>query len=169
MKLKVKEVALFSVLGTILFISKVIMEAFPNIHLLATLIVVYTLVFRVKALVPIYIYVFLNGVFAGFAPWWIPYLYIWTVLWAATLLVPKKLPLKLKVLISVGISFLHGLLFGTLYAPAQAIMYGLNFKATIAWIIAGLPFDLIHGVSNLICGVLILPIVVAFKKVIKSK
>ena len=168
MKLKVKEIALFSVLGTILFISKIVMEALPNIHLLATLIVVFTLVFRSKALVPIYIYVFLNGLYSGFAPWWVPYLYIWAVLWAAIMLIPKKTPLKLKVLISVGVSFLHGLLFGVLYAPFQAIMYGLNFKATIAWVIAGLPFDLTHGISNLICGALILPIVMALKKVINN-
>jgi len=35
----------------------------------------------------------------------------------------------------------------------------MGFKATIAWIIAGLPWDAIHGVSNLVCGLLIMPIV----------
>ena len=53
------------------------MELLPNIHLLGMLTMVYTIVFRIKALIPIYVYVFLNGIFAGFSPWWIPYLYIW--------------------------------------------------------------------------------------------
>ena len=53
----------------------------------------------------------------------------------------------------------HGFLYGTLYAPAQALLYGLNFKGMIAWIVAGLPFDCLHGVSNFFCGMLILPIV----------
>ena len=65
-----------------MFCSKVIMEALPNIHLLGMLTMVYTLTFRWKALIPIYIYVFLNGLYAGFNVWWVPYLYIWTVLWA---------------------------------------------------------------------------------------
>ena len=48
---------------------------------------------------------------------------------------------------------------GVLYAPTQALLYGLNFKSTLAWIAAGLPFDAIHGVSNFFCGALILPLI----------
>jgi len=55
-------------------------------------------------------------------------------------------------------------LFGILYSPAQAIMFGLSFEATIAWIIAGLPWDFVHGVSNFFCGILIVPIVVVLRK-----
>lgn len=165
MKLKVKEIALFSILGTVLFISKVIMEALPNVHLLGTLIVAFTIVFRLKALIPIYIYVFLNGFYAGFAPWWIPYLYVWAVLSFITLLIPRKIPPKYSWLLYILVCGAHGFLFGTLYAPAQALMYGLNFEGMIAWIIAGIPFDITHGLSNIICGVLIMPIVNALKKV----
>ena len=57
----------------------------------------------------------------------------------------------------------HGFLFGTLYAPAQAIIYGLSFKGMIAWIIAGLPWDCIHGISNFLCGVMIMPIASVLK------
>ena len=38
-------------------------------------------------------------------------------------------------------------------------MFGLDFKATISWIIAGLPWDAIHGVSNFFMAILVLPIV----------
>ena len=53
----------------------------------------------------------------------------------------------------------HGFLFGVLYAPAQAILYGLNFNKMITWIIAGLPYDCIHGISNFFCGMLIVPLI----------
>ena len=79
-------------LGTVMFCSKIIMEALPNIHLLGMLTMVYTVVFRAKALIPIYLYVFLNGLYAGFAVWWIPYLYIWTILWGVTMLIPRRIP-----------------------------------------------------------------------------
>ena len=46
-----------------------------------------------------------------------------------------------------------------LYAPAQAILFGLSFEGMIGWIVAGLPFDCIHGVSNFFCGILVVPIV----------
>ena len=40
--------------------------------MLGMLTIVYTVVYRRKALIPIYIYVFMNGLFAGFNMWWIP-------------------------------------------------------------------------------------------------
>lgn len=146
-----------------MYASKMIMEVFPNVHLLGVFTVAITVVYRKKALYPIYIYVFLNGLFSGFATWWIPYLYIWTVLWGATMLLPKKIPEKLKPIVYMCLCALHGFLFGTLYAPAQALLFGLDFKATVAWIIAGLPWDFVHGVSNFFCGALIYPIISVLK------
>lgn len=168
MKLKIRETAVFGMLGAVMYISKIITELLPNVHLLGVFTVALTVVYRKKALYPIYIYVLINGIFSGFAAWWIPYLYIWTVLWGATMLLPKKLPSKLLPFIYMLVCSLHGFLFGTLYAPAQALLFGLSFKETVTWIIAGLPWDCIHGVSNFFCGILIYPIVLALKRVGKS-
>lgn len=71
------------------------------------------------------------------------------------MLLPKHTPKVVYILLCSA----HGFLYGTLYAPAQAIMFGLDFRGMIAWIIAGLPFDSIHGVANLCVGILIAPIV----------
>ena len=144
------------------------MEALPNIHLLGVFVVAYTVVYRKKALYPIYVYVFINGLFAGFATWWLPYLYIWTVLWAVVMLLPENIPAKIKPIVYMTVCSLHGFAFGTLYAPAQALLFGLNFKQTIAWIIAGLPFDFVHGVSNFFCGMLIVPIIKILKRLEKA-
>ena len=146
-----------------MYATKIIMEILPNVHLLGVFIVAITAVYRKKALYPIYIYVFINGLFSGFAMWWIPYLYIWTVLWGAVMLLPKNIPERARPIVYMTVCALHGFLFGTLYAPAQALLFGLDFKGMIAWIVAGLPFDAIHGVSNFLCGILILPIVKALK------
>ena len=50
MKLKIREIAIFAMLGAIMFVSKVVMEGIPNVHLLGTFVVAYTLTYRVKAL-----------------------------------------------------------------------------------------------------------------------
>lgn len=142
-----------------MLVSKLALEFLPNVHMLAALTIAYTVVFRKKALYPIYVYVLLNGIVAGFSLWWIPYLYLWTVLWGVTMLLPKNMKPKVAVPVYMVTAALHGFLFGTMYAPAQAIMFGLNFKATISWIIAGLPWDAIHGVSNFFMAILVLPIV----------
>lgn len=164
MKLTTREITVFAMLGALMYASKVIMEIAPNVHLLSVFTIAFTVVYRKKALYPIYTYVLLNGIFSGFATWWIPYLYIWTVLWGVVMLLPKKIPVKAKPVIYMIVCSLHGFLFGTLYAPAQAILYGLSFRSMIAWIVAGFPWDCIHGISNFFCGMLIVPIISILQK-----
>lgn len=168
MKLTVREMAVFSMLGALMFASKKFMEFAPNIHLVGVFFVSFTVVYRTKALYPIYIYVLLDGIYSGFATWWIPYLYIWTVLWGITMLLPKKMPKPVAVVVYSLVNALHGYGFGILYAPVQALLFGLNFKGMIAWIVAGFPFDVIHGTSNLICGLLIVPIVLVLQQLERS-
>lgn len=156
--LDVREMCIFAMLGSVMFASKVIMEALPNIHLLGMLTVTYTLLYRKKALIPIYLYVVLNGLFAGFNFWWLPYTYIWTILWGGVMLLPRNIPRKVQFILYPLICAIHGFAFGVLYSPAQALMFGLTFKQTVAWVISGIPFDLIHGFSNLVVGFLILPL-----------
>ena len=149
------ELVLFALLADVMFSSKILMEALPNIHLLAMLITVYTLVFRVKALIPIYLYVFLDGLVHGFAMWWFPYLYIWTILWGAVMILPRRMPRRIAIPVYALVSGLHGLLFGILYAPAEAVMWSLDFEGLLAWIAAGLPYDVLHGVSDFVVTLLL--------------
>lgn len=159
MKLTVRETAVFAMLGAIMYASKMIMELVPNVHLLGMFVVAFTVVYRKKALYPIYVFVFIIGLMNGFATWWLPYLYIWTVLWGMTMLLPRNLPEKWKPLVYMAVCAAHGYLYGILYAPSQALLFGLDFQGMVTWIIAGLPWDLIHGTSNFLCGILIHPLV----------
>ncbi len=154
-----REIAVFSMLATIMYLSKIFMEWVPNVHLLGMLTMSYTLVYRKKALVPIYVYVLLNGAMVGFATWWIPYLYLWTILWGITMLLPRNIEGKLQVFVYASVCGLYGLCFGILYAPAQALLFGLSFEGMVAWILAGLPFDVMHGIGNFLGGLLIVPLV----------
>lgn len=142
-----------------MYASKVIMEFAPNVHLIGVFVIAITVVYRKKALYPIYIFVLLTGFLNGFSAWWVPYIYIWTILWAVTMVLPRKMPAKVRPLVYMVVCALHGFGYGILYAPAQAIMFGLSFKGMISWILTGLPFDMIHGISNFFCGILIMPIV----------
>ncbi len=152
------ELALFAILGAIMFCSKLLMEFLPNIHLLGTLTMVYTILFRAKALVPIYVYVALCVLYAGFSPWCLFHLYVWAVLWGVTMLLPRRMPRWLAMAVYPTVCALHGLAYGTLCAPAQALVYGFDLPQMMAWIVAGLPFDLLHGVGNLLTGLLIIPL-----------
>ncbi len=155
---RLRQWIIFAMLGSMMFLSDLLMEFLPNIHLVGTLTMIYTIVYRSKALIPIYIYVFLNGLFYGFQAWWVPYLYVWTILWGITMLLPRRIPKKFAAPMYMVVCALHGFAFGTLYAPVQAWMFGFSFKQMVAWIVAGFPFDVIHGIGNFVLGILILPL-----------
>jgi len=164
MKLNIKEIALFGMLGALMYASKIALEILPNVHLLAVFIMAETVVYRQKALYPIYTFVFITGLLNGFSIWWWPYLYIWTVLWGAGMLLPKEMPKKAAPVVYMAVCALHGFLYGTLYSPYQALMFHLDFKGMVSWIIAGLPYDAIHGVSNFFCALLVVPLITVMKQ-----
>lgn len=148
----------FSMFGAMMFCSTLIMEGLPNIHPLAMFIIVLTVVYREGALIPLYIYVILSGLRWGFGLAWVPYIYIWLPLWGAVMLLPRTLPIKWRAVIYPTIAVLHGLLFGILYAPAQALLFGLNFRQTVSWVAMGFAYDLLHAVGNGVIGLLALPL-----------
>lgn len=152
------EFVLFPMLGALAFCSKLLMEGIPNVHLIGMFTMLFALVFRVKGLIPLYIFVVLTGLYAGFNLWWIPYLYIWTVLWGVTMLLPKNMPKVVQMIVYPVVCALHGLSYGTLYAPAQALLFHMSFKGTLAWIAAGFPWDLVHALGNFCAGLLIFPL-----------
>lgn len=157
-------------LGDIMYVSDVLMEFLPNVHLVAVLIVVTTVAYRSYALISIYVYVFLNGLFSGFGPWWVGYLYIWTILWGAVMLVPRGLGKTIKRVLYVALCALHGFAFGLLYLPTQAIFFSSDPTYLKAWWSIGfVTADLYHGIGNLIFGILLIyPLSELFLK-LKSK
>ena len=146
-------------LGAIQFLSKQILEFLPNVELISTLTMVYTLVYRSKALIPIYLFVFLEGLLHGFSLWWYPYLYLWLVLWGVTMLLPRRLPVRVQVPLYMAVCGLFGLAYGSLYAPYQCLVFLKgDLHRMLLWIAAGLPWDLTHALGNLALGALIVPL-----------
>lgn len=168
MKLTTNRLAVFGLMGALMFISRQVMAALPNIHLTGVFIVVLTVVYGKLALYPLYTFVLLEGLLAGFNTWWLPYLYIWTVLWGAVMLLPKGMKPQTATVVYTLVCAAHGFLYGILYAPAQALLFGLTWEGMLAWIAAGFTFDMIHGVSNLVCGLMIMPLVNIVRKMDKA-
>ncbi|MBQ2686446.1 MAG: hypothetical protein IJF55_01770 [Clostridia bacterium] len=162
--LSVKEICVFSVLGALMYASKIVMDALPNIHLIAMFIALYTVVFRAKALYPIYVFVFLTGLMNGFGTWWFAYLYIWAILWAVIMLIPRNAPKWVYFSIIPVVCALHGFAYGTMCAPVEALVRSYTFKEMLAWISMGIYFDMIHGISNFAMAFLVFPLSKELKK-----
>jgi energy-coupling factor transport system substrate-specific component len=177
--LSVREICLFSVFGAMMFGFKFLMEALPNIHPLALFLCAFTLVYRSKALIPLFVYVLLDGVRLGFSVTWVPYIYIWLPLWAVIMLVNRHgwvFPVTdtskglrvLKIILPALFCGIEGMAFGTLYTPVQALAFHYDFKQSVAWVIAGLGFDAVHAAGNFSMGLLSIPLATLIIKLEKQ-
>lgn len=147
-------------LGAVLLCVQIALSFLANIELVSLLIIIYTLVLGRKALIPIYVFVLLEGFVYGFGIWWVNYLYVWAVLFALTMLFRKiKQPIFWSILSAV-----YGLLFGLLCSFFYLFMGGFN--AALAYWLSGIPFDIAHCIGNfLACILLFKPLYKLFQKI----
>jgi len=128
---------------------KIAMAPLPNIEPVTLLVIVYAVAFGRRGIFPVFVYIFLEGLLFGFGIWWVSYLYIWPLLFVVSLrLANCKSPLLWAL-----VAGLFGLLFGALCAIPYLLAGGIH--AAIAYWVAGLYFDLIHGGANFLIVLLL--------------
>lgn len=148
-KLKVREMTLFSVLGALTFAAKYVMAFLPNIEPVSLCVMLFAVIFGIKALYPIYLYVLLELLFYGLGTWNAMYLYIWPVLGLiAYVFRGMEQPLGWAIL-----SGSFGLLFGALCMPVDMLIGGFAYAAA-KWI-SGIPFDIAHCIGNFIISLVL--------------
>ena len=105
-------------------------------------------------------FILIEGFMYGFGLWWVQYLIAWPVLG----IVASRFRNMDSVLGWAIVSGAFGLSFGALCAIPYLFVGGV--KTAIAWWIAGIPWDIVHGVANfIIIWVLYKPILKVMKKI----
>lgn len=137
------------IMAAILVISQVALAGLPNIELISLLVMVYTLYDARLARAAIAVFVLVQGLIYGFHLWWLAYLYVWYVLHILTLAGRKVAGPVFNALLSG----LFGLAFGTLCSLPYFFIGG--WAGGIAYIIAGLSFDMLHCVGNFVLVLLL--------------
>lgn len=143
-KIQIKDIVIIGMMSAIMIALQVALALLPlpNVELVSLLTIVFTLVFGYKALYIIYIFVLLEGFIWGFHVWWINYLYVWTVLFIITLLLRQN---RSSIFWAV-VSGVYGLGFGALCSIPYFLTGGI--PTGMAYWVSGIPFDIIHGISN---------------------
>lgn len=141
-RLTAKNLVVLGLLGALMFVAKMAMAPLPNIEPVSLLVVVYTVVFGIRALYPIYIYVALECLIWGINLWTINYLYVWAVLAILAWFLREMDSALGWAIVSGG----FGLCFGALCAVAYLFVGGWQFALT--WWISGIPFDALHCAGN---------------------
>lgn len=160
-KNKLAELLVLTLFGVLLSTAKFLLSTLPNIELVSLLLAVYTYKFRLKALIPAYIFVGIDIMIYGINIWNVMYLYVWAIVVFACLPL-KKVRRGWVFAIVLG---LFGLLFGTLCSIPYFFVMGAEFA--FSWIASGIVFDCIHGVGNFLTAFLLyVPLTKALDKII---
>lgn len=142
---------LSGVLGAVMLVCQIALAPLPNIELVSLLTILFTLALGRYVAYSLAVFVLLEGLIYGFGLWWFSYLYVWAILAAAAYLF-RKMESRLGWALLCGF---FGLFFGTLTAVPIFLISG--FATGVAYIISGIPFDLMHAAGNFLLALLLLP------------
>lgn len=141
-KLTTKDVAFIGMAIAIIEVCKIALQGIPNVETTTFWIMMFTMVLGGKMLFVIPAFILIEGCIYGFGLWWVMYIYAWPLLAFIAWLIRKND----SVLLYSIISALFGLFFGALCSIPYFFIGG--FAMMFNWWIAGIPFDIMHGIGN---------------------
>lgn len=152
-KISTKDIAIMGIMLAIIEAAKFALSFIAGVEVVTLLFILYTLFFDKKMVYVLPAFLIIEGIIGGFGLWWFMYVYTWAILVIVSYLFRKHTSMWFWSVVSG----LFGLLFGTLCCPVYFIAFGT--ETAISWWIAGIPTDIIHGVSNFVlCMILFKPL-----------
>ncbi len=145
-----KEVAYLGLSLAILEASKLALDMLPNIEVVTLLFIVYTIFYGRKTILLAIGFTAIECFLKGFNVWSFMYLYIWPLLIVIVLYANMK---KVGYVFYCILSGFFGLFFGMFCSIPYLFIGGWSMAVT--WWIAGIPYDIIHCISNFVLCLLL--------------
>lgn len=151
-KLTIKDITLIGMMVAVIEVCKVALAWAPNIELTSFLLIMFTLFFGGKIVFVVPVFILIEGAMYGVQMWWIMYLYAWPLLVFITWLFRKQESIWFWCVLSSLFGFAFGFLCSFPYVVIGAAGGGIlnGLYAGFTWWVAGIPFDIIHGVANFV-------------------
>jgi energy-coupling factor transport system substrate-specific component len=160
-KSPVLDLVQIAAMTAVLEAGKFLLNAIANVEVITVLLMVFTVHFgRRKTLCAALLFAGIECLWWGVSVWTVTYFYVWPILVFVTSLIQRKED-TLAYVITAGA---FGFLFGMLCALVTLVTAG--WQAATAWWAAGIPYDLVHGFSNIVTTlVLFRPLLRALEKI----
>lgn len=156
-KLTVKEITLIGMMIAVIEVCKVALSGLPNIELTTFWIIMFTLFFKNRILLVIPAFILIEGTMYGVGLWWIMYLYAWPLLALITYLFRKQESIWFWSFLSGIFGLMFGFLCSFPYMAIGAADGGIRngLYAAFTWWVAGIPWDIVHGVGNFVLMIIL--------------
>lgn len=150
--LAIKDITLIGMMVAVIEVCKMALAWAPNIELTSFLLIMFTLFFGRKMVFVVPVFILIEGAVYGVQMWWIMYLYAWPLLVLITWLFREIDTVWFWCVLSSLFGFSFGFLCSFPYVVVGAAGGGLlnGLYAGFTWWVAGIPFDIIHGVANFV-------------------
>ena len=142
-QVSVRDIALIGMMTAVIEVSKLALAAVPNVELVTFWIIMFSLFFGPKVIYSILVFILIEVSIYGVNVWVIMYLYIWPTLALLVLLFKKKDSMLVFAILSGAYCSLPYIVIGTV---GGGIKSGLIMAFN--WWVAGIPYDILHGISN---------------------
>ena len=156
----VTDIVTVGVMAALLEVVKVTLQSIPNVELVTLLIIVFTLYLGPKSLIAVWGFVGMECAVYGLGLWTIMYIYVWPILVLLTYALRKsksQWPF-------VTLASMFGLFFGAMCSIPYFFMGGP--ATALAWWVAGIPFDILHGITNFVgAAILFTPLTKALQRI----
>ena len=150
MKISIKDITLIAMMVAIIEVCKVALSFLPNIEVTTFWLIMFTIYFGRKIVYVVPIFIILEGAIYGVGTWWLMYLFAWPVLVFVCYIFKKNKSIWFWSIFSGTFGLFFGALCSIPYVIICAFSSGIKtgIQLGIAWWIAGIPWDIVHGVSN---------------------
>ena len=142
-RLTTRDLALMGAMTCLLIVSVHALAPLPNVEPVTLLVILFTLFWGKRVAYILTAYLLLEGCFYGFGLWWVMYAYLWPLLALLTFLCRRQ----------------KSVWFWSLLSGAYGLFFGALCSMAFTWWVAGIPYDLVHCLSNgILCMVLFRPL-----------
>lgn len=161
LKISIQDIALIGMMTAVIEVSKLMLSFLPNVELVTFWIIMFTLFFGPKVIYAIVVFILIEISIYGVHIWVIMYFYIWPLLAIIVYLCRKQNSMWFYSILSGLFGVLFGAFCSVPYIVIGAVDGGIRSGLLMAfnWWVAGIPFDIVHGVANFaIMSVLYVPV-----------
>lgn len=162
----VRDLAVLGMMVALLEASKRLLDNLPNVELITFLLIMFTIFFGKKVIAAAVAFTFLEIAWWGVHVWVIMYLYVWPLLILLTDRLHRRILARGETVSPAPFAALaaaFGLGFGAMCSLPYLAIGGPVMMFT--WWVAGIPYDILHCISNLlICLLLFRPVHAAMSR-----
>lgn len=150
--LAIKDITLIGMMVAIIEVCKVSLAWAPNIELTTFWLIMFTLFFGRKIVFVVPVFILIEGTMYVIHLWWIMYLYAWPLLVLVTWIFRRQESVWFWSILSCVFGLSFGFLCSFPYVAIGAVDGGIinGLYAGFTWWVAGIPWDILHGIGNFV-------------------